>query len=88
MPLTSKGTEILHAMQKQYGEKKGEQVFYASRNAGKITGVDDWEGDASPSEWMADDDHHATIDACAYRMDILSQRMARLDRSPRKRMKA
>ncbi len=42
-PLTSKGNEIKSAMEKQYGPKKGEQVFYASRNAGKITGVDDAE---------------------------------------------
>jgi hypothetical protein len=40
MPLTKKGEEIMAAMKKQYGEEKGEQVFYASKNAGKITGVD------------------------------------------------
>jgi hypothetical protein len=28
-------------MQKQYGPEKGEEVFYASKNAGKIIGVDD-----------------------------------------------
>ena len=26
-------------MQKEYGTKKGKEVFYASANAGKITGV-------------------------------------------------
>lgn len=40
MPLTSKGQEIKRAMTREYGTKKGEQVFYASRNAGRITGVD------------------------------------------------
>lgn len=40
MPLTAKGNEIKSAMVKEYGEKKGEEVFYASKNAGKITGVD------------------------------------------------
>jgi len=40
MPLTKKGQEIMSNMTKQYGEEKGKQVFYASRNAGKITGVD------------------------------------------------
>jgi hypothetical protein len=40
MPLTEKGQEILAAMKKQYGAERGEQVFYASRNAGKIKGVD------------------------------------------------
>ncbi len=27
-------------MESEYGAKKGEQVFYASKNAGKITGVE------------------------------------------------
>lgn len=40
MPLTEKGHEIMAAMKKEYGESKGEEVFYASRNAGTITGVD------------------------------------------------
>lgn len=41
MPLTAKGEEIKAAMQKQYGARKGEQVFYAAKNAGAITGVDE-----------------------------------------------
>lgn len=41
MPLTKKGEEILAAMKREYGAKKGEEVFYASKNAGKITGIDD-----------------------------------------------
>ena len=41
MPLTGKGTEVLTAMEKTYGSKeKAEQVLYASKNAGKITGID------------------------------------------------
>jgi hypothetical protein len=40
MPLTEKGNEILGAMQKEYGAKKGEEVFYAAKNAGTISGVD------------------------------------------------
>jgi hypothetical protein len=40
MPLTEKGSKIKAAMTKQYGAEKGEQVFYASKNAGKISGVD------------------------------------------------
>ena len=39
MPLTKKGTKILAAMKKQYGAKKGKEVFYASANKGTITGV-------------------------------------------------
>jgi hypothetical protein len=40
MPLTEKGQKIKSAMVEKYGAKKGEEVFYASKNAGKITGVD------------------------------------------------
>lgn len=40
MPLTEKGKTIKAAMKKQYGAKKGEQVFYASQQKGTITGTD------------------------------------------------
>src|SRR4051812_3017679 len=40
MPLTAKGEEILAQMKEQYGEEKGERVFYAAKNKGTITGVD------------------------------------------------
>ena len=40
MPLTPKGKKIMKSMKKQYGKKKGEQVFYASKNKGKIKRVD------------------------------------------------
>jgi hypothetical protein len=40
MPLTKKGTKIKRSMQKTYGKKKGEAVFYASKNAGRIKGVE------------------------------------------------
>ncbi len=39
-PLTDKGEKIEHNMEKTYGPKKGESVFYASRNKGTIKGVD------------------------------------------------
>jgi hypothetical protein len=39
MPKTKKGKKILRSMRKTYGSKKGEQVFYASENAGTISGV-------------------------------------------------
>lgn len=39
-PLTEKGEKIMSNMKEQYGEKKGEQVFYASKNKGTIEGVD------------------------------------------------
>lgn len=40
MPLTEKGQKIMSSMKRQYGAKKGEQVFYASRNKGRISGVE------------------------------------------------
>jgi hypothetical protein len=46
MPLTSKGEEVMSAMKKQYGGEKGEEVFYASKNKGTLTGVDE----AHPNE--------------------------------------
>ena len=39
MPLTKKGKKILGAMKKEYGEKKGKSVFYASQNKGTIKGT-------------------------------------------------
>ncbi len=39
MPLTKKGKEIKSAMEKEYGAKKGKQVFYASQNKGTIKGT-------------------------------------------------
>jgi hypothetical protein len=40
MPLTKKGKEIMGNMRKEYGAKKAKEVFYASKNAGKISGID------------------------------------------------
>jgi hypothetical protein len=40
MPLTKKGKKIKKAMLQEYGKKRGEAVFYASRNKGTIKGVD------------------------------------------------
>ena len=39
MPLNKKGKKIMKSMKKQYGKKKGEEVFYASLNKKKIKGV-------------------------------------------------
>lgn len=57
MPLTEKGEKILSAMEKSYGsKKKGEEVFYASKNAGKISGVDsageEEEGGVGAESWV------------------------------------
>jgi hypothetical protein len=40
MPLTEKGKKILEALKKEYGDKKGESVFYAMINAGKLKGAE------------------------------------------------
>lgn len=40
MPLTAKGKKIMGSMRKEYGAKKAKSVFYASRNSGKIKGVE------------------------------------------------
>lgn len=39
MPLNKKGKKIKKAMEKEYGKKKGDRVFYASENKGTIKGV-------------------------------------------------
>ena len=39
MPLTTKGKKIKAAMDKEYGKSKGDAVFYASANKGRIKGV-------------------------------------------------
>lgn len=39
-PINSKGEKILGSMEKEYGSKKGKQVFYASKNKGTIHGVE------------------------------------------------
>ena len=40
MPLTPKGKKIMKSMEKTYGKKKAEKVFYASKNKGTIKNVD------------------------------------------------
>ena len=41
MPLTDTGHKILASMKKQYGDKKGKEVFYASINSNK-PGTSEW----------------------------------------------
>ena len=36
MPLNKKGKKIMKSMKKQYGAKRGEQVFYATLNKKKL----------------------------------------------------
>jgi hypothetical protein len=53
MPLNKKGKKIKKAMTKQYGKKKGEKVFYAMENSGKLKKVVKARGgmDASQSDF-------------------------------------
>jgi hypothetical protein len=39
MPLSFKGRKIKRDMEREYGKKKGAQVFYASENSGRLKGV-------------------------------------------------
>ena len=41
MPETAAGRKVMSSMKKQYGEDKGERVFYASINKGK-PGSEKW----------------------------------------------
>ena len=68
MPLTAKGSEIEANMKKEYGSKKGESVFYASKNKGTISGVDS-AGDKAmsnqtPGLAKAFDAMNALMDGC------------------------
>ena len=39
MPLNTKGAKIKKSMEKTYGKKEGDKIFYASENKGTIKGV-------------------------------------------------
>lgn len=50
MPFTKKGKAIMKAMDKEYGDKKGKEVFYASRNKGTIKGIEKMKSKALKSK--------------------------------------
>jgi hypothetical protein len=39
MPLNKKGKKIKKDMEKRYGKKKGQSIFYAMENSGKLKSV-------------------------------------------------
>lgn len=39
MPLSKKGKKVKKNMEKTYGKRKGEQVFYATERKGSIKGL-------------------------------------------------
>ena len=52
MPLSAKGKEILASMEKTYGsKKKAEEVMYAMKNLGELTGIDNARKDMTDNEW-------------------------------------
>jgi len=53
-PLTGKGEKIMSSMQDQYGSEKGKQVFYASKNKGNISGVDNRRSSWGAPRWTRD----------------------------------
>lgn len=79
MPLTAKGEEILAAMQKEYGSEKGKQVFYASKNAGKITGIDRADTGVSPAASMIDAVLAKMDEACLTPAGKLNAAVAKVD---------
>ena len=44
MPLTIKGSKIRKKLEQFYGKDKGDEVFYASINKGKIKGAEKKKG--------------------------------------------
>jgi hypothetical protein len=72
MPLTEKGEKIREAMHEKYGKEKGEEVFYASKNKGTISGVD-----AMPLTRI--DELATKADALAARWDAFVTRRYRKD---------
>jgi hypothetical protein len=90
MPLTEKGEKIMTAMKEKYGPEKGEKVFHASKNAGKITGVDtvtignsSWKVDVELPRGRADDNQHMgfsaagtqSVEKLVAHCDALAQRL-------------
>jgi len=41
MPLTPKGRKVMRELKDQYGDKRGEGVFYAMVNSGRLSGVEE-----------------------------------------------
>jgi hypothetical protein len=44
MPMSKAGQKIMANLKKEYGEKKGEGVFYAMENQGRIPGMKKMKG--------------------------------------------
>lgn len=75
MPLTAKGRKVKSAMEEQYGKKKGEEVFYASQNKGKVKGTHNPGGGANNRRVQKDMERQGASDAEA----IMAQNKADRD---------
>jgi len=53
MPLTPTGKKVLKEFKKKYGDKKGEEYFYASINKG-IAGSEKWHKKASYNKKLSE----------------------------------
>jgi hypothetical protein len=53
MPLSKAGKKIKAKLEKQYGEKKGEGIFYAMENKGEIPGMNKMKGYAKGGDTKA-----------------------------------
>lgn len=80
MPLTAKGEKILAAMQEEYGNDRGERVFYASKNAGTITGVDASPGVLIGIEGKGAAGRDAALDSVLGRLDGFARRLDEWER--------
>jgi hypothetical protein len=64
MPLTSKGKKIMASMKAKYGSR-AKEVFYRSKNAGKIHGVDKgFYGHTSPSRMTNPGQIRTSVELC------------------------
>lgn len=41
MPLTTKGRKVMRELKDEYGDQRGQAVFYAMVNSGKLRGVEE-----------------------------------------------
>lgn len=69
MPLNSKGEKIKKSMEKEYGPKKGKEVFYASENKGTVKGV-------KMSRMTADDVRKESLKALEKKLEADGKRPA------------
>ena len=78
MPLTAKGEKIMSAMVEKYGAERGKEVFYKSKNAGTISGVDEGDAAVTPSSLQMQ------VDALTDKLAAADRRISVLDEGEKK----